>query len=338
MMSTRENNQSYVVPEQGTIDGQMGHYRIDPMASMDEQPAGQGSMGNMNLDIQIKDKRSNGLRKIAAGLVVGGLAIYGGYNAIKGMFEDGGNSMQAEVTVEETRVTVYENPALLLAGIESDLDLEMTAGYDRTGPFGIDINPINNEYSFSQENLTTQTHAFLTVEQMTVEEDDNNVQVTLDGEMKLSQTSIDWLQQDFAGADIKGTSLSFGNELKDKIDNDALEILQASGSVTAACAMRDANVQDLITGGVVNFLKVVNPNIFESEKEILVNINEIEDQSNKMYTDSIDQLHDVVSGIRQSYSGKNDTFSVDVSNIENCNEQNIRIVNDQSSNNTQLPR
>lgn len=328
-MNNPENNQSRIVPEAGTVDGQMGYYRIesavDPIANQNQTP------NDVNVDIHVKHNRaSRGVRKFVAGTVLAGLALYGGYNVVKGMFDDGGSKLEAEVALDQTRVTVYENPQLLIAGIQSDLDLTLSAGYDRTGPIpGIDINPINNEYTLDQQNLTTDTSTLLSVESLEVTETNDAIVAELSGDMNLSQTSIDWLQEDFAGADIKRSSLSFGNELKDKIDNQALEILQASGSVTASCALRESAIQEKITVGVVNFLKVVNPELSSEVKPLTVKIADLENQADSIYAESIDQLYDVVDDIQKSYKGKNDYFRVDTTNIENCNEHNIVFVPDQ---------
>ena len=256
-------------------------------------------------------------------LIAGGA---GAYVLVNGLFSGGGNKIEAKAEVEETRVYTYQNTPLQLAKIESDIDLDMTAGYDRTGPFGVDINPINNEYEFHQNNLTTNTSVTLTVAEMRVEDGSKEVLVTLGGGLDLSDASIDWRAEEFAGADIKGSSFSVGNDLKDKIDNDALEILQTSGEVAASCALRSDKVQPAITDGVTNFLKIVKPELVSNNKPLTVVIEDFDSEADRLYSESIDNINDVVDNIREDYSGKDDTFSVDVSGITDCDRQKIRII------------
>ena len=195
--------------------------------------------------------------------------------------------------------------------------------------FEVDVVPINNEYTFNQENLTTDTTATFTPQTMIVEETADEFKVSFDGEMDLSKASIDWSEQEFAGADIKGTSFSVGNELKDEIDNDALEILQDSAGVTAACAVRDEDVQPLITSGVSKFLTIVNPRFRDSDKKLTVVIDGMNDQTARLYAEAVDSLNETVDGIKADYDGPNDTFDVDTSSITNCDEQDIKIVPNQ---------
>lgn len=279
--------------------------------------------------IRIRQERSRRPGKVKSAIYAGtaALALVGAVNIYRGLTSGGGSHMSAEATAEETRVTVYENPPLELAGIDSDLSLEMTAGYDRTGPIpGIDINPINNMYTFSQKNLTTHTEATVTVGFMEVVEGVEETTITLGGEMDLSKASIDWNEEEFAGADITGTSYSVGNDLKDEIDNDALEILQGSAGVAAACGIMDEDIQPVIASGVEKFLSIVNPHVMQKDKPVRVIIDDLETQTQGLYIEKKDELEDVLRDIEADYDGKDDTFDADISQILDCHAQNIRLV------------
>lgn len=279
--------------------------------------------------VRVRHEQRNRPGKIKTVLYAGGaaLALFGAYQVYRGLTSGGGSHMQAEVTVDETRVMVYQNPPIQLAGIDSDLNLTLTAGYDRTGPIpGVDINPINNMYEFDQKDLTTRTEATLTIQTMAVEEGADETVVTLGGEMDLSKSSIDWDKEEFAGADISGTSYSVGNDLKDRIDNDALEILQGSAGVTAACALLDDDIQPAITKGVETFLKIVNPELAESDTPIRVVIEDQESKAQGLYIDAKDELQATLRSIESDYDGKNDTFEADISQILDCQAQDIRLV------------
>jgi hypothetical protein len=296
---------------------------------------GEQNVVNDNV-IRVRHEHSRRPGKIKTALYAGGaaLALYGAYNVYQGLTSGGGSHMQAEAQVEETRVTVYENTPLQLAGIDSDLNLQMTAGYDRTGPIpGLDINPINNMYTFDQEDLTTHTEATVTVETMTVEESETEISVTLQGDIELSNASIDWSEEEFAGADISGTSVSIGNDLKDRIDNDALEIFQDSAGVAASCALLDEKIQPVITDGVSTFLKIVKPELNDSTKPLRVRVQNLRSRAQTLYIEAKDRLQDTLREIESSYSGKDDTFEADVSQILDCNAQNIRLVRHNTSEN-----
>lgn len=284
--------------------------------------------------VRVRHEQGHRIGKIKTAIYAGGaaLALFGAYQLYRGLTSGGGSHMQAEVTVDETRVTVYENAPLQLAGIDSDLSLHITAGYDRTGPIpGIDINPINNMYEFDQDGLTTHTEATLTVETMQVEENDNDVVVTLGGDMNLSRASIDWKEQEFAGADITGSSYSVGNNLKDQIDNDALEILQDSAGVTAACGLMDNDIQPALTKGVETLLKIVKPELIAGDKSMRVEIEDLHSQAQGLYVDAKDELQATLHGIESDYDGKNDTFEADISQILDCQAQDIRLVQPEAS-------
>lgn len=276
-----------------------------------------------------KAKRIGAATLIAAG----GAGVYVLYN---GIFSGGGHKMEAKAKVEETRVyPSYHNVPLQLARIESDIDLEMKAGYDRTvsiGPFEADLIPFNNEYTLKQNDLTTETTATLTVSEMVIKETPKEIIVTLKGGMDISKASIDWRTQEFAGADINSTDLSFGNDKKDQIDNDALEILQSSGEVAAACALRSEEVQPALTVGVKKFLEIVKPELVKKNKELVVYIENIDIEADRIYAEAVDTINAVVRDIGKDYSGKNDIFDVDISGIVDCDSQNIRIEKEDKSN------
>jgi hypothetical protein len=88
---------------------------------------------------RVRHERSRRPGKVKAALYAGttALVLVGAVSIYRGLTSGGGSHMSAEVTAEETRVTVYENPPLQLAGIDSDLSLEMIAGYDRTDRFPV---------------------------------------------------------------------------------------------------------------------------------------------------------------------------------------------------------
>jgi hypothetical protein len=126
--------------------------------------------------------------------------------------------------------------------------------------------------------------------------------------MDLSNASIDWSQEEFAGADITGTSYSVGNDLKDKIDNDALEIMQGSAGVAAACGLMDESIKPVITGGVEKFLSIVNPNVLHKDKPVRVIIEDLDAQSQGLYIEMKNELEAVLRGIESDYDGKDDTL------------------------------
>ncbi|MCA9377276.1 hypothetical protein KC685_05160 [Candidatus Dojkabacteria bacterium] len=300
----------------------------------DSNPPDQSDPGNsqsLTINIEHKQPKTGFIKKAkrvgAAALVVAG--GYGAYNFVQGLMSDEEAQFSAEVEVDETRVYVYENTPIQLAEIESDISLDIEAGYDRTGPFGIDINPINNMYKLDQDGLTTSTNAEILVEQMRVEETDDMVNVYLGGELGLSNASINWAEEDMEGADITWNSYSIGNDTKDKIDNDALEITQGSSGVAAACGLRDETVQESLTGGVANFLSIVNPNLVESGKPIKVFIDNLDEQADSIYAEEVDKLNEIVDGIRLRYDGENDVFVVDISQILDCSDQDIRLAEDE---------
>lgn len=269
--------------------------------------------------------------KNVAKLALVAMAVYGGYSVVNGLFSVEGNSFEGSEKVENTRVYEYSNVPLELAGIESDISLRFTAGEDRTniGPIkipGVDLSPVNNMYDFNQKGLTTETQATLIVEDMKVQESSDSVIVTLDGKFNLGATAIDWDEQDFAGSDIQGASLSFGNELKDKLDNAALEIMQDGGRVAAACAVNGKDVQPVLTTGVKEFLKIVNSKLFRADKPLKVQINDLDVKAKVVYGDEVSRFSKAVGSIKQKFSGKNDKFSLDISGITDCEKQDIRII------------
>lgn len=265
-------------------------------------------------------------KRIGAGLFVVASA-YGAYNFVQGLTSDEASQFDANVAVDETRVFIYKNTPISLATIESDISLEIDAGYDRTGPFGIDINPINNMYKVN-EHLTTSTDATITVEEMEVKDTEHAVEVYLGGLIGLTKANIDWQEEDLAGADITGSSVSIGNKTKDEIDNDALEILQTSGGVAASCALRDDDIEQSLTQGVVEFLAIVSPDLLKSGKPIKVFVKDLRQQSDKIYAEKVDDLNRVIDDIRVHYDEKNDVFKVDITKITDCEEQKIKIITD----------
>lgn len=322
-------------PVGGQMDGEMGRYEMMQRPAQDlqrhfEPEFAQVVRGNRATESRQRNvtDRFQSVRRYAK-LAGAALAIYGGVQIYQALTGNEGAHMTGEVTSEETRVTVYENPPIELANIESDISLELDAGYDRTvSAFGIDIdiNPINNEYYFSQKDLTANTKATLTPAVMRVEESEDHFEVTFEGQMELSQSAFDWTEEELAGADIKGTSFSFGNELKDEIDNDALEIMQESAGVTAACALRDEQIADALTGGIANFLRVVNPDFKDSNKPLKVSVSGLDEQSARLYAQAVDRLNQTVEAIKADYSGPHDQFELDISSILNCDAQDIRLM------------
>lgn len=329
-------NNEQPIPVGGQRMGEMGRYLPSDMLQSQDIPQEEAlpRVERTIIERQNIGRQRNYPRRIMNGVKLAGaaLAIYGGVQVYQALTGNEGSHMTGEVTSEETRVTVYQNSPLELAGIQSDLSLELEAGYDRTVSvlgFEVDVVPINNEYTFNQENLTTDTTATFTPQTMIVEETADEFKVSFAGEMDLSKASIDWSEQEFAGADIKGTSFSVGNELKDEIDNDALEILQDSAEVTAACAVRDEEVQPLLTTGVSKFLTIVDPRFRDSQKKLVVSIDGMSDQTARLYAEAVDGLNATVDGIKADYDGPNDTFDVDITSITNCADQDIKIVPNQ---------
>lgn len=339
------------LPRPGTTDGQYGEYEIVPDVSVDDsareqaqkidellnQPPVEQAPQVIERETVVRERRPRKSypKRIMTGVKLAGvaLAVYGGYQVYQGITSNGGAHMEGEVTSEETRVTFYENSPIELAGIESDVSLELEAGYDRTvSVFGVevDINPINNEYTFKQEDLTLDTTAKMVVESMRVEEAEDQFIVSFDGNMDIDDASVDWEEEEFAGADIKATSWSVGNEEKDKIDNDALEILQDSAGVTSACALRDERVGDLLASGVEKFLTIVNPDFADSGKELVLSIEDIDSKTAELYAKAVDALNATIEKIKQDYSDPNDIFDLDISSILDCALQDIRITDPKS--------
>jgi hypothetical protein len=338
------------LPRPGTTDGQYGEYEIVPdalaevlateQAQQIDEPLNQPPVEQMSPVIEretvIRERRTRKSypRRIMTGVKLAGvaLAVYGGYQVYQAITSSGGAHMEGEVTSEETRVTFYENSPIELAGIESDVSLELEAGYDRTvSVFGVevDINPINNEYTV-EEDLTLNTTAKMVIESMRVEEAEDQFIVSFDGSMDIDDASVDWEEEELAGADINWNSFSVGNEEKDNIDNDALEILQDSAGVTSACALRDENVGELLANGVEKFLTIVNPDFADSGKELVLRIEDIDSKTAELYAKAVDALNATIEKIRQDYSDPNDIFNLDISSILDCASQDIRITDAKS--------
>ena len=277
-----------------------------------------------------KRNRYRGPSRTKLALYAGGIVLVasGAYAIYQGITSGGGNHMKGKAEVEETHVEVYPHPPIELAGIRSSISLELNASKDRVGVIpGVDMIPFNQEFTLKQDDLETETTATLVPDSMRVEETPDKFIATFDGIMDLSRANIDWTTQEFSGVDMATwSSVSFDTKFMGSVENDALEILQGSGEVAAACAVRDDEVKDVITAGVENFLRIVNPR-FDGNKKLEVRIEGLDSKTEGLYVDAVEGLQSIVNGIEDDYEGRADTFEIDISQILDCSKQDIILDN-----------
>lgn len=288
---------------------------------------------NADIHVTIDQKQpGNLMKRVKAGLVLGGLtlAAWGGYQVWQ-MLHGQNAAHQYSTEVEQKETRVYKSVYLNLAEIESEFHIRQETTLDRADDAFIDWNPIDFN-TLIDSDITTEVHSGIVVDRLEAARDNiaKTLTVVIDGELTTTTPAVDW-DSNRLDVEMRRFSVGVGPGELNKARHSAEQLIQASGGIAAACALRDNDVQEVLGQSIEDFLASTSFSDGIEPENIQVTINEVDAIADKVYDQSLSEYRKTVAKIRKRYDGKSSTFKVKNRNLTNCDRHKITIVKNKAT-------
>ena len=303
-----------------------GEFR--PLQSEDgnEYPEGPISNGN-RLRGAIDTARTIGrVAKNTGKVAMVGLGIAGlawGVNEGKRLweaFEDfppdlsGIDSTEVKITKPTTRV--MHDIGITLEDVETEFGVKLNLNQDRTLLFDCNL-----EFD---ETVQARNSVDLDLEQVTLTEDKDSIDIEIEGDLEVARTSTDWQNT----GELNISTLSFcGENNANRIQTAYNGIVEGTGGLATACALNTQAGVDHIKSGVTSMFTNYGILGDTADKTVSVSIAGLEHKVGDIYDQASDSFYEILDKVEEiAAPGDNDDFEVNSREITDCSKHKITFV------------
>lgn len=290
-----------MVPTGELTEEGYGHYEMRPTP-----PSSPSEVSPQQLEISVNQKKRGGIRRTVKtiGYVAAAGVIAAGALQIKD-WVTGFNpktSHKVELEVGAPRTKVYSDVHLDLAGIDSTFPLTLHTSLDRPGPFNCDTTTQHTGKKGQDPKITTHTDAGLVVDSLRVTQKNNKVVATVEGDLRLGKSSVDYDSQTI---NVKGASggvdVCVGTHEVTAARNIIDRTVQHASGIAAACAVEDEAGERAIKLGLAQFVAKTELAGGKPAEAIEVDIPDYDRSAQAIYGEQVSAFESSVSGAIDDY-------------------------------------
>lgn len=209
---------------------------------------------------------------------------------------------KVELEVGAPRTKVYSDVHLDLAGIDSTFALTLKTSLDRPGPFNCDTETQHTGKKGQDPKITTHTDAGLVVDSLRVTRDGSRVVATVEGDLRLGRSSVNYDQQmiNVEGAS-GGVDVCVGTHEITAARNIIDRTVQHAGGIAAACALEDEAGERAVRLGLAQFVANTDLANGTPAEAIDVEIPDYDRSAQAVYGEQVSSFELSVSGVIDNY-------------------------------------
>lgn len=326
-----DKDHEIMVPTGPLTQEGFGHYEmrpVDQVASVDPQvkPA--------DVVLNIEHKRPGRIMRVvktvgcvavAGVLVAGALQIK---DWVSGFSAESKHELELSVGAPQTRM--YNDVHLDLAGIDSTFPLTLKTSLDRPGPFNCDTETQHTGKKGQDPKITTHTDAGLIVDGLSVSNRGGEVVATVEGDVRLSRSSVDYDEQsiDVRGAS-GGVDVCVGTHEITAARNIVDRTIQHAGGIAAACALESPVGETAFKKGIAQFVAKTELAEGKPAEAITVEIPNYDRSAKAVYGEQVADFQTSVNGVIYSYLKETDDHAeprINDQALIDCSQHVIRFV------------
>ena len=281
-------------------------------------------------------------KRVGAVAMVGAVAVAG--IQVKSWIDDWRNPFSTEsshaVTLEvgAPETDIYEDVYLNFAQINTTFPISLDTSLDRPGPSNCDTKTRHTGKKGEDPKITAGVSAGIFVESLSVTKRDNQLTATVNGDLTLSDTSVDYGENNIH---VEGARGVFDVCIKSSETNKARNILdvaiQNTGSVAASCALKDEAGRKVFDKAIRKFIgntDMADELSREQLSSMRVRYSDYNSSADAVYGQSVGEFRHNVDGVINRYLKETDKHKKPTINdreLINCEVHRIKIAADSAN-------